>query len=116
MVQKREIVTCILLYIITCGIYGIVWFINLTDDIAEASGDTEFSGVKAFLFSLITCGIYRFYWAYKMGKNLQIAQKKKKMQTTDNSPLFVILEIFKLHIITYCLLQSELNDLSEVSQ
>lgn len=70
MIQKRNIVTCILLSLVTCGIYGIVWFINMTDDVAYLSEDPEMSGGKAFLFTLITCGIYSFFWAYKMGKNV----------------------------------------------
>lgn len=70
MIQKREIVTCILLTFLTCGIYGIVWFINLTDDVAYLSEDPEFSGAKAFLFTIITCGIYSFFWAYKLGKDI----------------------------------------------
>ena len=32
MIKERNIVLCILLSIITCGIYGIYWFCTLTDD------------------------------------------------------------------------------------
>ena len=111
MVQKREIVTCILLTIITCGIYGIVWFINLTDDVAALSEDPEFSGGKAFLFTLITCGIYSFFWAYKLGKNIQIAQAKHNLPANDNSTLYIILNVFGLSIVTYCLAQNEVNNM-----
>ena len=58
MVKNKNIVVCILLSIITCGIYGIIWFINMTDDAAYVNDDHELSGGKAFLFTLITCGIY----------------------------------------------------------
>lgn len=111
MVQKREIVTCILLSFITCGIYGIVWFINLTDDVAYLSEDPEFSGAKAFLFTLITCGIYSFFWAYKLGKNIQIAQSKRNLPASDNSTLYIILNLFGLGIVTYCLAQNEVNNM-----
>jgi hypothetical protein len=30
--EKREIVKCILLSIVTCGIYGIIWGINIARD------------------------------------------------------------------------------------
>lgn len=112
MIQKREIVTCILLSIITCGIYGIVWFINLTDDVAYVSGDHELNGGKAFLFSLITCGIYGYFWAYKIGKDLNQARIDHNIPASDNSVLYVILQIFKLDIVTYCLAQNELNELA----
>ena len=55
MVKNKNIVVCILLSIITCGIYGIIWFINMTDDAAYVNDDHELSGGKAFLFTLITC-------------------------------------------------------------
>ena len=32
-VQNRSIATCIILSIVTCGIYGIIWFINMVDDV-----------------------------------------------------------------------------------
>lgn len=114
MVQKREIVTCVLLSIITCGIYGIIWFINLTDDVARLAEDNEFSGGKAFLFTLITCGIYGIYWAYKIGKDIYAAQTKRNMPgATDNSVLYLILDIFGLSIVTYCLAQSEVNKMAD---
>lgn len=50
MISRKNIVTCILLSFITCGIYGIIWFISLTDDVRIASGDERLSGGKAFLF------------------------------------------------------------------
>ena len=44
MVREKNIATCVILSIITCGIYGIVWFITLTDDAAVASDDNKMSG------------------------------------------------------------------------
>ena len=58
MVQQRNIAVCIILTIVTCGIYGIYWFICLTDDTNTVYGAQGTSGAMAFLFSLITCGIY----------------------------------------------------------
>ena len=53
MLKKREIVTTIILSFVTCGIYGIVWFIGLTDDASKLNNDPDFNGGKAFLFSLL---------------------------------------------------------------
>ena len=116
MIQKRNIVTCILLSLVTCGIYGIVWFINMTDDVAYLSEDPEMSGGKAFLFTLITCGIYSFFWAYKMGKNVYRAQLKRNITASDNSVLYVILQVFGLGIVNYCLMQNDINNMIDVNQ
>ena len=49
MIKKRDLVTSIILSIVTCGIYAIIWFIGLTDDAKAASNDESMqSGGVAF--------------------------------------------------------------------
>lgn len=114
MVKERNIVVSIVLSIITCGIYGLYWLCTMTDDANTVSGETnDTSGGMVILFSLITCGIYTYYWNYKMGKKLYVAQQTKGIQSSDNSVLYLILSIFGLSIINYCLIQSDLNKFSK---
>lgn len=56
--MERSLPVSILLTIITCGIYGIYWFIVLTDEVNQHSGEDDTSGGIAFLLTLVTCGIY----------------------------------------------------------
>ena len=112
MIKERNIITQILLTVVTCGIYGIYWFVTLTDDAANANNDPDFTGVKAFLFTLITCGIYGIYWNYKIGKEIYEANQKNGINSSDNSVLYLLLSIFGLSIVTYCLAQNELNTLA----
>lgn len=114
MVKNRNIVLQIVLSLVTCGIYGIYWFITLTDDAARKADDPNFSGVKAFLLTIITCGIYGIYWYYKMGKTLKAAGDKNGVAIEDNSVLYLILGIFGLGIVGYCLMQSDLNKMADV--
>ena len=109
MLKKRDLVTTIILSFVTCGIYGIIWFIGLTDDAAKLNNDPEFTGGKAFLFSLLTCGIYSIYWNYKMGQELYQAKQKRNMNASDNSVLYLILSLVGLGIVNYCLMQDEIN-------
>ncbi len=85
MINKRDIVTSIILSIVTCGIYGIFWFISITDDARIVSGDDRLSGGKCFLLTLVTCGIYGFYWAYLMGKAMMQAKAKNDLPADDNA-------------------------------
>ena len=71
------------------------------------------SGGKAFLFTLITCGIYGFYWAYLMGKAMMQAKSKNGLPADDNSMLYIILQIFGLGIVNYCLIQNDLNSIAD---
>ena len=111
--RERNIVTCIILSLVTCGIYGIVWFINLTDDAARANNNPNFSGGTAFLLTLVTCGIYSIYWSYKMGKEIYNAKISKGMPASDQSILYLILSLFGLGIVNYCLMQNELNEMAK---
>lgn len=113
MVQKRSIATCIILTIVTCGIYGIFWFISLTDDTRTLSSDlTGASGGTAFLLTLITCGIYGFYWAYKQGTRIDAARTARGLAPSNQGAIYLILMIFGLGIVGYALMQNEINNLA----
>lgn len=114
--KEKNIVTAILLSIVTCGIYGIVWFVEMTNDAKTASNDQTFpSGGVAFLLTLITCGIYGIYWAYKMGELVKKAQQDRNLPVSDNSILYLILMIIGLGIVDYCLIQNDLNTIAKTN-
>lgn len=110
---ERNIVVCILLSLITCGIYSIYWFIVMTDESNMVSDEQTASGGMAFLFTIITCGIYFYYWNYKMGQKLHQAGQKYNKPIGDNSIVYLLLSIFGLGIINYCIIQSDLNRFSK---
>ena len=112
MIQNRNVVTCILLSIVTCGIYAIVWMYQMTNDAALANENNQFNGVNAILFTILTCGIYSIYWNYKMGKEVYEAKCKKNLNASDNSILYLVLSLFGLSIVNYCLIQNDLNELA----
>jgi len=112
MVQQRSIGLAIVLTLITCGIYGIYWFIVLTNDLGKLSGDTSFTGGKHFLLTLVTCGIWSFIWAYQAGKLVEQAQRQHGMPSSDNSILYLVLTLFGLGIVAYALVQADVNKMA----
>lgn len=117
MINKRDIALAIVLTIVTCGIYGLYWFVVLTDDVKTASDDTEFqSGGIALLLTIVTCGIYGLYWAYKMGELLKKAQEKNKLAVKDNSILYLVLEFLGFGIIAYAMIQNDLNEIANLNK
>ena len=94
------------LAIITCGIYGIYWMIKLNDEVNYLSGETQAtSGVVVFLLGIVTCGIYLFYWLYKMGERCD----RIKGMNSSSGILYLILGLFGLSIVSYCLMQDTIN-------
>lgn len=113
MVTKRDIALAIVLSIITCGIYGLYWFVVMTDDSNRVSGEDTPSGGIALLLTIVTCGIYAIYWNYKMGKKMYEAGKRYNKEISDNSVIYLVLSLFGLSIVSYALIQSDLNKFAE---
>lgn len=113
MIKERNIAVCIILTIVTCGIYGIYWFICLTDEANNASNSTGTSGGVAFLLSLVTCGIYSLFWMFKQGEKLDSAKSSRGIETSGNSNIiYLVLAIFGLGIVSYALMQNDLNKMA----
>lgn len=113
-IRKRNIFTCILLCVVTFGIYGLIWFINMVDDANTASRTASgTSGGMVFLLTLITCGIYLFVWFFKVGQQLADAKRYATGVHSDgNGVLYLILSLLGLGIVSYCLIQNELNQVA----
>lgn len=112
-IQKRSVALAVVLSLITCGIYGIFWFVSMTDESNILSDEKTASGGMAILYSLITCGIYGVYWNYKMGQKMANAGKKYNKPISDNSVLYLVLCLLGFGIVNYCLIQNDLNSFAE---
>jgi hypothetical protein len=112
-IKRRDIVVSIILTIVTCGIYGIIWYIGMVDDLNTASGVQDTSGGMVFLLSIVTCGIYTIYWMYKAGEKVNIIRRNQGLNANEsNSILYLLLTVFGLSIVSWCLIQSELNNVA----
>ena len=98
----------------TCGIYGIIWLVQMVDELNAAAGETNAtSGIMVFLLSLVTCNIYSWYWFYKAGELVNRASGTRGgAQDQNRGILYLILSIIGFNIISMALIQDELNKLS----
>ena len=110
MIQQRNLVVCILLSIITCGLYSLYWFVCLTDDTNALSNEADTSGGTALLLTIITCGIYGFIWAYRMGEKIDKAKQMRNIPAGNGGLLYLLLYLFG-GLIAYALIQHEVNTL-----
>ncbi|MEG0963388.1 MAG: DUF4234 domain-containing protein [Lachnospiraceae bacterium] len=113
--KSRSLPICIILSIVTCGIYSIYWFICMTNDANELAGQTNAtSGGVAFLLTLITCNIYGIYWAYQMGSKFDNAKSQRGVSSNNGGVIYLILELL-CPLIGWALMQNEINHLIEES-
>ena len=109
MIQKRSIGVCILLSIITCGIYGFYWMYCINQDAETVSGSKEVDGGMLILLIIVTCGIYGIFWLYKTGNTLETVNGRNG----SLGILCLVLSILGLSLISIALLQNELNSISD---
>lgn len=109
-IAPRNLVTAIILSLITCGIYGMYWLYKLNDEVCEMAGETaETSSGTVVLLTLITCGIYGIYWSYKMG----VKQDAIEGNNSSRGILYLVISLIGFSIVVYALLQDMINRASE---
>ena len=112
--QRKNIVTCIILSFVTCGFYGIYWLYCLVSDINTISEDPNaMSPVLVIILSFVTCGLYFLYWVYKAGSLLDQKMIETGRTAESRPVLYVVLALFCLTIVTYVLMQDTINQLAE---
>lgn len=114
-VKIRSILTCILLTIFSCRLYGILWFGNLNDEANYLSEErSPTSGGIAFLLCILTCGIYYFYWAYKQGEKIDRAYILRNQIPPKHGLLFIVLTFvpYAGGLITYSIMQNDINNIA----
>ena len=114
MIQKRSIAACIILSLVTCGLYGLYWLACLANDANTVSGrQNDTSGGLVVIFSIITCNIYQIYWMYKAGEKIDTARQMRGLPSQNNGLVYLLLTLFGFSIIAWALLQNELNNMTD---
>lgn len=93
----RSLPMYILLYFVTCGIYGAYFVYQIAQDIniaCEGDGE-ETSGLVAYiLLSIITCGLYNWWWAYKLGNRLATNAPRYGLSFQENGTTILMWRYF----------------------
>ena len=106
-IKARNIVTALILTIVTCGIYGIYWMIVMTREAVSVKDPADggiLEIVLLFVFSPVT-------W-YLAEKKLAEGLTAKGIEHKDNSVLYLILSLLGLGIVPVCMIQNDLNKLA----
>lgn len=106
--KQRNIVTAIILTIVTCGIYGIYWAICLARE-AVAVKDPADSAV----LEIVLCLFLPFLGFFLAEKKFAEGCAAQGIPHNDNSVLYLILGLFGLGIVNYCMMQNDLNKIAQ---
>ena len=107
-IKERNIVTCILLTIVTCGIYGIYWFIMMTKDAVSVKDPADNAILEIVLMLFLP-----FLGIFLVEKKFAEGCAAREIPHSDNSVLYLILGLVGLGIVGVCMLQNDLNKLAK---
>ena len=114
-IQERKIAMCVILSIITCGIYSLVWFYYMVNDLNTAAPAPEDKTPgTVLLLSIITCGIYMIIWFYNAGSKVDQIRTMNGEAPSSSSLVYMILTLFGLSIVAEALVQTELNKVAAI--
>lgn len=115
-ISKRDLVLNIILTIVTCGLWGIIWEVQIADDIKLLTGEESLvSGIVLVLLSLVTCGIYFIFWVYNAGNKLELVKAGYGLPTESKGLVYVVLSIFGFSIVALALMQNDLNTVADIN-
>ncbi len=109
-IEKRNALTNILLSIVTCGIYGIIWAIAMVKDVVKLNDDPNDNGLVETILMIFL----PFLGFFLAEKKLADACAKKGIQHQESSIVYLLLGLFGLGIVNYYLLQTELNRIADI--
>ena len=101
--------TSVILSIITCGIYGLVWQYKQMKVLNSWLNRKEYSFGKWLLLSIITCGIYGVYNEYKMARGIIEVQQQNKLLVNNVATICLIMTLIGLSIVSMAIQQTEIN-------
>ena len=116
-IVNKSIGLYIVLTIITCGIFGLFWLYTIAEDMNYLAQDGDMtSGGMVVLLSFVTCGIYGWYWLFKQGERVDKMKMANGEPTSSSGIIYLVLAIFGLSIVSYALIQSEINKRATTNQ
>jgi hypothetical protein len=112
-IKRRDIAVAVVLSIVTCGIYAIIWLYNVITDMNTAlPRPDDKDPVTVILLTIVTCGIYGLIWVYHAGEKVDQIRQMNGEAPSNSSVLYLVLGLVGLSIVSTCLIQTELNKIA----
>lgn len=106
--ENRNIVKCIILSFVTCGIYSIIWAVKIAKDAVKVK-DVNDDG----LLEILLCVFLPFVGCFLAERKLNDGCQACGIEHKDNSVLYLILGLFGLYLVSFALMQNDLNKIAD---
>ena len=112
MFTKRSIPVFILLSLVTCGIYTLVWYWSAMTELYRAGGKSIGNLEPVVQFILLFFYVGGIFFALNADDNLNAVREQRGLPRQENKVLYVVLEVLGLGIVSCALIQNEMNQLA----
>lgn len=105
---RRNVSSCVVLTIVTLGIFGIVWLVKVCKDLRKLHGDENPVGSEILLYLFVP--FYSVYWGYAKGKQMYEDSKKRGGNITDRKYIYFFMNLLFMQLFTLGFIQVQLNN------
>ena len=106
-IKQRNIVTAVILSLVTCGIYGIYWTIMMTKEAVSVKDSSDSALLEIVLMLFVP-----FLGFFLTEKKFVEGCTARGIAHEDHSILYLILGVIGLGIVNFVMLQSDLNKIA----
>ena len=107
--RSRSPVMVLILTLITCGLYGLVWMWQVGSELRDELQLTDQNPGLDVLLTILTATIWGWVVVYRYAREVAEAQKRAGVPPSDLSLASLILAVLGLWCVSFALLQTELN-------
>lgn len=112
---ERSPATVVILGIVTCGVYLLIWGYQTTDELRRATGDESLKPGLDLLLTFVTCGVWWIYTDYRNAKKAYELSNRMGLRRSDQSTMVLVLD-FVAMLITPAILQTEYNEIAKAAR
>ncbi len=112
MFTQKSVATVVILTIVTCGIYGLVWYWGAMHELYNAGGQSVAGLDPTIQFILLFLYVGGIFFAINADDNLNAVKQQRGLPPSDNKILYILLSVLGLGIVVMALVQNEMNQLA----
>lgn len=111
MFTNKSVVTVIILTIVTCGIYSLVWYWKSMHELYNAGGKSLGNLSPEIQFILLFLYVGGVIFAINADDNINAVKQQRGLTAVDNKIIYVLLALL-FPIALIALVQNEMNQLA----
>ncbi len=111
MFTQKSPATVVILTLVTCGIYGLIWLWTAMKELYEAGHKSIGNLEPTMQFILLFLYVGLPFFAINANDNLNVVRAQKGLPEQDNKVMYIILSLVFYPALVY-MVQDEMNKLS----